>query len=727
MRVSPERILALLDRADRSALPTHAIVRALRVERTAGRAVDAMLRDLERAGRIARSRDGWRLVRSGGLVAALCRSDDAGALVAVDEAGRHHALEVGSALPGERVLVEPLGEGRAEVASAVGGDRREWVGILGRRGREAVIDPYRDDAKWQLRVLRNATRGARVGDVVVATVLPAAPRRGGRRARVQPLARIVEVLGPPGTPEADFRAIAWRHRLRRAFPEAVVAEAAETPAALDAAESARRRDLRALPFLTIDPATARDHDDAVCVETISSERTRLWVAIADVSHFVPEDGALDREARRRGNSVYFPDRAIPMLPERLSGELCSLRPDVERPVLAVEMEIDARGAIDGARFHEGVIRSRARLVYDDAAIVMEGGESPAVPDGEVTEQLRRLAGVARRLATRRRAAGAIDLDLPSAEIVLGDAGHPTDIIEAPRTIAHRAIEEAMLAANRSVAEHLLANEVPALYRVHEPPTPVSISELRALLASFGLVREPAGERFGAPEIAEALQRAAGRPEERLVNTAALRSMRPARYDARCLGHFALAFDAYLHFTSPIRRYADLVVHRALRDHLFGGPEGRARAGARAERMTTWAERTSLCERTAMAAEREAVDLAKCVFMRSRVGERFDATISRIARHGFYVTLAPFFVDCLVPLRTLPGHYEIDEQGAALVARRGGARFALGDRVAVVVTQVDLVRGWIDAAIEGAPEPSPFSRRPRGTKRPTSRRGRAARR
>ena len=342
------------------------------------------------------------------------------------------------------------------------------------------------------------------------------------------------------------------------------------------------------------------------------------------------------------------------------------------------------------------MRSRARLVYDAAAVVMEAETGGG--DDAITAQLRALAALARRLSARREAAGAIDFDLPSAEIVLGDAGHPTDIVEAPRTIAHRAIEEAMLAANRAVAEHLLALEVPALYRVHEPPTPQALADLRELLESFGLLDLPRGAPFGAPEIAAAVQQAIGRPEERLVHTTALRSMRPARYEARCLGHFALAFEAYLHFTSPIRRYADLVVHRALRDVLIGSSEARARAESRAERMPILAERTSLCERTAMEAERESIDLAKCVFMKPRVGERFDATLTRIARHGFYATPDPFFVEGLVPLRTLRGHFEFDERGAALVAR-SGERFQLGDRVRILVAQVDLARGWIDFALE----------------------------
>jgi ribonuclease R len=256
----------------------------------------------------------------------------------------------------------------------------------------------------------------------------------------------------------------------------------------------------------------------VCVETLEGGGFRLWVAIADVAHFVPEGGALDREARRRGHSVYFPDRAIPMLPERLSGELCSLRPGVDRLALAVELTLDARGALQGAHFDEAVIRSRARLVYDAAARVMEGDTSSDVPGGEVTEQLQRLAVLALRLSKRRFAAGAIDFDLPSAEIVLGDEGHPTDIVEAPRTLAHRAIEEAMLLANRAVAERLVAAEVPALYRVHEAPTPTALEGLRTLLEAFGLLDLPRDAPLGLREIAAAVQRAVGRPEERVVTT-----------------------------------------------------------------------------------------------------------------------------------------------------------------------------------------------------------------
>ena len=705
MAALADDVLRVLGQRERPVLATFALARALRVDRGAKRALADALHELERDGRVERVRGGWRLSQPAGLIEAVCELRPDGSTVAIDDSGQPYEIEGVVAAPGARVLVEALAGAsprRAEIVRDIGGARREWIGILGRAGRDGVVTPYRDDAEWELRVPRGAWLDARFGDVVVAQLSAerkhAKPGRArdakGRRTTAH-AARVVEVLGPPGTPEADFRAIVWRHRLPTAFPDAAVAEAAALPDRLDPAELERRVDLRTLPFVTIDPATARDHDDAVCVEPMAGDGFRLWVAIADVSHFVVEDGELDREARRRGNSVYLPERAIPMLPERLSGELCSLRPAVDRLVMAVEMTLDGRGVVRGVRFQEAVIRSRARLVYGTAAEVMAGGASADVVNAEAIEQLERLAALAPRLSRRRFAAGAIDFDLPTAEIVLGDAGHPTDIVQAPRTLAHRAIEEAMLLANRAVAEHLVAAEVPALYRVHEPPTPTALAGLRALLASFGLLALPRDAPLGASEISAAIQLCSGRPEERLVHYGALRSMRPARYDARCLGHFALGFEAYLHFTSPIRRYADLVVHRALRDTLTGGAEARARQQARVARMPAWAVRTSVCERSATDAEREAVDLKKCVFMRGHLGESFDATVTRVARHGFYATLDDFFVDGLVPVRTLRGDFEFDETRVALIARGNGVRFGLGDRVRVTVSGVSLVRGWID--------------------------------
>jgi ribonuclease R len=680
----------------RPALSSAALLRRLGASRAEGKALRRTLRELVSEGKLERVERRYRLPRRDDLVEAVA----AGGARVVDDAGTSWRIVApAEALrPGQRVLVQPLGRrGRAALVSVLEAPRATRVGILSRRRNAGVVTPYRDDARWRVRIAARDLGGARDGEVVVIEARErgrSEGRRGRGRERGAPAwGRVVEHLGPPGTPEADFRAVVWRRRLPVAFPQEARAEAASAPERPEPAEVARRVDLRDRPFLTIDPATARDHDDAVCVAEEERGGARLWVAIADVSHYVAEGSAVDREALRRGNSVYFPDRAIPMLPERLTGDVCSLREGVDRLVLVVELVIDREGAVRRRSFYPAVIRSRARLSYEEASAVMEEGDPPAAMEAELAEQLRALARVALRLMERRFAAGSIDFDLPSAEIVLGDEGRPVDIVEAPRTLAHRAIEEAMLAANRAVAGALLEAGVATVYRVHEPPAPGDMADLQRLLEGFGLLPHAKGDGLSPLDLAEALRRVEGRPEERLVHRAALRSMRQARYAARNLGHFALAFEAYLHFTSPIRRYADLVVHRSLQKILRDGAQVAA-SELESERLAAVAARVSQRERTAMEAERELVDLTKCAFMARHVGREFDGTITGAAPHGIYVTLDAFAVDGLVPAATLPGEPAFDARAFALVARRGGRRYQLGDPVRIRVEGVNQVKAWI---------------------------------
>jgi len=697
MAIGRDDVLAGLRRRGRPALSPKALLKQVGGHRGQMKELRRVLRELQAEGAVERVDGRYRARRQDGLLEGVFGVlPGRGGQVATEDGPTLRVPDAGDAREGDRVLVQPRSgrRGAADLVAVLATRREEWVGILSREPTGGRVTPYRDDAQWGLRVAKADLGGARDGDVVVAV-----PRRGRGRAG-EPTARVVEVLGPPGEPEADFRAVVWRRRLPLEFPEKVLAEAEAPEPGLRREERSRRVDLTDRLFLTIDPATARDHDDAVCVEPLAAGDQaghRLWVAIADVSHYVPEGSALDREAQRRSNSVYFPDRAIPMLPERLSGDLCSLRTGVERPVMCVELEVDGRGRVGRRSFYPAVIRSRAGLDYERAAEVMEGRGDAELP-AEGVEQLRAFAVVARRLERRRFAAGSIDFDLPSAEIVLGDAGHPVDIVEQPRTVAHRAIEEAMLAANRAVAETLAAARIPTLYRVHEPPAPADIEELEELLAAFGLL----GRRKEGPleprDVARALQKVAGRPEERLVNVVTLRAMRQARYATRNQGHFALAFELYCHFTSPIRRYADLVVHRALRDLLAADEPARRRAEARGAGLDLVATRVSQRERVAEAAEREMVDLKKCAFMAQRVGEEYDGTITGVARHGFYVTLDPFFVEGLVHVATLKGYAVLDERSHALVIRGTRERFRLGDRVHVLVDAVDQVKAWINLSL-----------------------------
>jgi len=667
--------------------------------REARKSLQRALRDLERSGEVVKRGPRYRLPRRDGLLEGRFAPAGGGGGRVVTDAGRSFRVRSdGGAEAGDRVLIVPLPsepdeEARAEVLDVLEARRAEWVGIVDGQPAGAVVVPYRDDQEWGIPVSRKNLGGAKDGDVVVVVPADRQPKRGGIAGRV------VEVLGRPGEAEADFRAVVWHRRIPVAFPAHVEAEARALPDLdVEAALAAGREDLRHVPFVTIDPATARDHDDAVHVEAREGGY-RLWVAIADVSAHVPEGSALDSEALRRGNSVYFPDRAIPMLPERLSGDACSLRPDVGRLALAARLDLDARGRPRGRRVVRAVIRSRARLDYETAAAAMDDrpGAAEALPHPELAGDLRRLAECARKLEKRRFAAGSIDFDLPSAEIEMGDEGVPIGIGMAPRTVAHRAIEEAMLAANRAVAEWLLEHDVPALFRVHEPPDPEATDLLRDALESFGLLESRGRKDLEPKEVARALQRAAGRPEERLVNLIALRSMKQARYEHANRGHFALAFDAYLHFTSPIRRYADLVVHRAAHDLISGGAD-LERARRRGEGLAAVGRRVSWRERVAMNAERDMIDLKKCAFMSGHVGEEFEGTVTSVARQGLYVTLDRWFVEGLVHVSTLPEWVELDEETHSLVARDSGRRYHIGDRFRVLVDAVDMTRAWINLSI-----------------------------
>ncbi len=691
--IHSEDVLTALGSRGRRALSPKALLSELGGGRHQLKELRRVLRGLMADGRVERFQGRYRVARDDGLQEGTFQRARGGAQVVL---GNGDVLDVpddeavGGAEDGNTVLVHVRGaESRgAWVIHVLSPTRSEWVGILDREPTGGSVTPYRDDASWGIRVARGDLGGARDGDVVVVDLQTR--RRGAARGRV------VEVLGPPGTPEADFRAVVWHRRLPTEFPEAALSEAEACPDALDSREARRRMDLRDKPFVTIDPQTARDHDDAVCVEVPAgrSDPAALWVAIADVAHYVAEGSALDAEALRRGNSVYFPDRAIPMLPERLSGGLCSLRPDEDRFAMVVELRVDAQGEVTRTRFHRAVIRSRARLAYEDAAAAIEG-EAPDGMPPEAVEQVRALADVTRRLRRRRFAAGCIDFELPSGRVVLDAAGLPVDVVIEERNEAHRAIEDAMLAANRAVSRALGGARVPALYRVHEPPAPGDLETLCETLESFGLLEKRREAGVLSPgDLGRALARAAGRPEERLVNTVALRAMRRARYGERDVGHYALGFDSYTHFTSPIRRYADLVVHRALHRLL----EGSSKAAEPRDDLAALAARVSMRERVAEAAERDMVALKKCAFMAERLGEEFDGTITGVARHGFYVTLDRWFVEGLVHVATLAGYAVLDERAHALVIRGSRQRWRLGDRVRVIVDSVDRAKGWVNFAL-----------------------------
>jgi ribonuclease R len=684
-------VLATL-RARRGALWTpSALARALGDPR-AVRAIRRMLRGLEQRELVERVEGRFRARRDDGAIEARVESRRAsGEAWAVDASGAEWRIaHAEGAAVGDRVLVQPLpgsGAGRADLLHVVEGARDHWIGILHRRGGMAHATPYRDDGEWWLRVAANDAGDARDGEVV--QLVPAARRRRAR-AEEAPWARVVRRIGRPGEPAADFAAVAWRHRLPVEFPDDV--EALLREAARGAEDAGPERvDLRAIPFVTIDPVDARDFDDAVFCETRPDASLRLLVAVADVSHYVPPGSALDREAFRRGNSVYFPTRAIPMLPPLLSGDLCSLRPDVERLALVAELHCDEEGATRSASFHAARIHSRARLTYAEAQALLDGAEGPHAA------MLRTLADWAGSRSRERRRRGGLDFELPGVEIGYDAEDRPVRVGTSVRSDAHRLVEEAMLAANRAVAEWLARDALPVPYRNHEPPAPEDAALLAEHLRALGIADLAPG-----PLSSRALARAlAHTPPERIavVHALVLRHLRQARYGAASLGHYALAMRHYLHFTSPIRRYADLVVHRAVKARLAGSAH--PLESDEAQRISA---RVSFRERLAQRAEREMVDLARCAFLRDHVGEEHDGTISGLGRIGLFVTLEPWPIDGVVHASRL-GDAEPDELGHVL--RAGGRTFHLGERVRVRIAAVDVVRARVELELV------PSVQRPRG--------------
>ncbi len=532
------------------------------------------------------------------------------------------------------------------------------------------------------------------------------------------LGRVLEILGYPDDFGVDVEIVIRKHRLPHRFPADVLEQAAGFPSAVRAADLAGRTDFRGMDVVTIDGETARDFDDAVWVDRTAHGNYLLHVHIADVSHYVRPGTPIDREARLRGTSVYFPDRAIPMLPLELSTELCSLKPRVDRLVVSVLLEIDHRGDVLSQESVRGVIRSLERMTYTDVHKVLEGDPAARERYAHLEERFALMRELALILNRKRRRRGSIDFDLPEPLIEFDEWGEMTGITRAPRNLAHRLIEEFMLAANEAVAAHLEQAPAPAIYRIHEPPEPQRVLEFEEIAAHFGhslgvgpipvkrfpvvdrkrdgakvrkdVVVPDAGLRVTPRHYQKLIDKIEGLPEERILNYLMLRSLMQARYSAENTGHFALASRTYTHFTSPIRRYPDLLVHRAL----LGEPHGLP--------LDTVAAECSLTERRAAEAERELVDWKKVKFMSERLGDEFPALIISTHRFGFFVELADLFVEGLVPIDTLPGdRYGYQENIRRIVGQRTRRTFSIGDALTVRLDRADTVERKLQFSLVGS--------------------------
>lgn len=532
--------------------------------------------------------------------------------------------------------------------------------------------------------------GAHTGDRVVATILKYPDRNVGAEGRIS------EIIARRDEPGADIMAMIRSRGLRETFPSRANAEAkAMAKAGISARELRDREDLRDRSIITIDGAESKDLDDAVEVRMLENGNYLLGVHIADVSHYVENDGPLDKEAFKRGNSVYLLSRVVPMLPKNLSNGICSLNPGEDRLTLSCEMEVNKAGDVVNHRIFESVINSKARMVYDDVSDILEN-DDPELEEkySAILDELRLMGELAALLSQTRHEKGSIDFDLDESEIVLDENEVPVDVFAAERRIANRLIEEFMLLANETVAEHFLKEGCPFVYRVHERPDGEKLSELRTFLEGLGITLNADPDSVTPADIGKVLEKAKAKNYENIVGSVTLRSMKKAVYSTSCDGHFGLAFRYYCHFTSPIRRYPDLMIHRIIKESLKGATKDalKKKYAAKAEAAAVHSSET---ERKAQELERDVEKMKKAEYMEGKVGETFYGVISGVTSFGIYVELADT-VEGLVRIERLrDDYYVFQPEKYRLVGEHTGRTYSLGDKVEIVVLSADSAERHID--------------------------------
>ena len=583
---------------------------------------------------------------------------------------------------GDVVEAERIGRERVRVRRVLERAHEEIVGVLHEKQGVRYILPLERRLPQGIAV-RPGGEEAHDGDVVHTKVVRWEDEGGL-------LVRIDGVLGSFGEARAALDALIVSQHLRTAFGEDVLREADACKPA-DLADDPTRTDLRGLLSFTIDGSDAKDFDDAVSLERLENGLWRLGVHIADVGHYVPQGSALDREAYLRGTSVYFPGRVLPMLPEQLSNGVCSLRPDEDKFTMSALMDIDEAGSVVHTSLLRTITRSNARLVYDDVNRLFDGDAAQRERMAGLEDTLLAMRELARRIRQRRQAQGAIDFDTDEPKFILDEAGEPVEIAKRARGEAELMIEDFMLTANEAVARFAKARGVPLLYRVHEKPDPEKLDTLKDFLDGIGV--DTRGLRHNAQpgDIRAVLERTRETPEFSVVSTLALRSMQKARYDVSPLGHYGLAMADYCHFTSPIRRYPDLVVSRALTAVLTGG-----RPALHGDALADAAMRSSDCERAAVEAERLADKLMMARFMHGHVGELFDGIVSGVSEWGLYVALSNG-AEGFLHVRTMDDWFDFDERRMTLRGERTGCVFSLGQPLCVRVESVELESSSIDLA------------------------------
>jgi ribonuclease R len=719
---SREAILAVLTERN-ELLPFRELADALDVhgERDED-AFSRRLRAMERDGQILKNRRGlYGLAHKMDMVAGrVSGHPDGFGFLIPDEEGEDLFLspaEMRQVMHGDRVMARVTGvdqRGRREGA-VVEVLERAHLTVVGRyvtpNGMGFVV-PENKRITQDIVISRGDENGAKENQIVVAEITSPPTRH---RA---PAGRVVEVLGDHMAPGMEIEVAIRAHDIPHVWPQEVRDEVEGLAPQVPAHASEGRFDLRGIPLVTIDGEDARDFDDAVFAEH-DGRHWRLIVAIADVSYYVKPGTALDREAYQRGNSVYFPQNVVPMLPEILSNGLCSINPKVDRLCMACEMQIDASGNISRYRFLEAVMRSRARLTYTKvAAMLVEKDAALRQEYAEVVPHLEALYGLYKILHSARMKRGAVDFELPETRIVFDEQRKIQRIEPLQRNDAHRLIEECMLAANVCAAEILKKHKVPAPYRIHEGPTVEKLNNLREFLSEIGLSLG-GGDKPQAQHYSKLIKQVEKRPDSRLIQTVLLRSLSQAVYSPDNIGHFALGYPNYTHFTSPIRRYPDLLVHRAIKDILAKRP-----ATITPELARQHGEHCSLTERRADEATREVTRWLKAEFMMDKIGEEYDGYISGVTNFGIFVELIEFYVDGLVHITSLGNdYYHFDAAHHRLMGERTRQIYRLGDKVRVRVVRVDLDETKIDFELVGVESTgrgkAPKQRRPEGKRQPKS--------
>ena len=706
------KILSLLGEQDYLPLNVPELLRRLRLPASAQQALQGTLRALEQTGRIARIKGNrYILPREADLIPGRIRMnrsgkgflqpDDPGLKeIAIPESATSTALHEDRVLvrrdvPAKGLCRETSAPDTGTVVRVLERHRTKIVGTLQRSRQFLFVIP--DDPRMPHDVYvpepRDVGRPAHVGDKVVVEL------REWESRHTNPEGEIIEVLGAPDEEGVDMLSVLRQYDLPLHFPKPVLQEARSIGTVVQPADLAGREDCRRHPVVTIDPDDAKDFDDAICLERVSPEQWKLWVHIADVSHYVSPGTALDEEARRRGNSTYLVDRVIPMLPEALSNELCSLKPRVDRLTKCVEFLISHDGHVLKTRFYPAVIHSQRRFSYREVLALLQ--TKPADPIARMLHHAHELAQRIRRL---RFKAGSLDLDFPETKIRLDDHGRIAQIEKVENDVSHQLIEEFMLLANEAVAARLMSQNVKAIYRVHEEPAEKRLQDYREEVLSHNI---PCGNLRQRTETQKLLQKLGTLPIGPALKIGFLKSLMRARYAVEPLGHYGLAKAKYTHFTSPIRRYADLVVHRAL----FQKSHGLTRS------LRETADHISDTERNSADAERDSKDVKLFAFLKAQLASgqppRYPALVTDVRNFGFFVDVPGLAMSGLVPLSTVEDDFYVFEPTRNhLIGRRTRRVIRLGDRVEVQVAKVDTFKKQVDFRLAATPRPSPV--RPRGS-------------